>query len=80
MAFVTSLEQDDRDVKSVHPTTLVCKYAVRETDGRKILQLNSYGSNSRDMPDKLSQTLQFGEEAAAQLYRVRAAEFGFGKE
>ncbi|TCP41432.1 hypothetical protein [Rhodovulum marinum] len=77
MAFVISIEKDEREIRSAHPTELVCKYMVAERDGRRILQLNSYGSNDRDMPDKLSQTLQFGEEAAEQLYRILAAEFGF---
>ncbi|MBB4020902.1 MULTISPECIES: hypothetical protein [Actibacterium] len=78
MAFVRSIERDDKEVRSAHPTQLVCKYMVGERDGMKVLQLNSYGSDDRDMPGKLSQTLQFSEESARQLYQILHAEFGFG--
>ncbi len=77
MAFVRSIEKDDRSLRSAHPTELVCKYIVGERDGMKVLQLNSYGSGGREIPDKLSQTLQFGEESARQLFLVLKTEFGF---
>ena len=77
MAFVKALEKDDRQIRSAQPTELVCKYVVGERDGKKVLQLNSYGSSDRMSPGKQSQTLQFGEDAARQLYRLLKAEFGF---
>ena len=78
MALVVSLEkEEDRSVRSAHPTRIPCKYMVGEYDGRKILQLNTYGSDERQMPEKLSQTLQFDEHAALQLFRMLSSEFGF---
>ncbi len=76
MAIVTRIEKDDRSL-GAHPTRLVAKYIVAERDGKRVLQLNSYGSEDRQVPGKLSQTLQFTEESAYQLYRVLKAEFGF---
>jgi hypothetical protein len=77
MAMVTSLERDDRDFKSAHPTKLVAKYLVAKKSGMRVLQINTYGSNDRDVPGKLSQTLQFNEQSARELFDVLQREFGF---
>ena len=77
MAVVTSIEPDDRNFSGQHPTGLVCRYVVGHSNGQRILQLNSYGSETRDFPDKLSQTLQFDEKSARQLFDVLRTEFGF---
>ncbi|MCY1127544.1 hypothetical protein OU426_11815 [Frigidibacter sp. RF13] len=77
MALVVGFSKDDRDLKAAHPTTLVCKYLVGERDGKKILQLNTYGSTGREIPGKLSQTLQLDESAARQLFQVLQREFRF---
>jgi len=78
MALVVSLEKDEnRAIRSAHPTHIPCKYIVGEFDGKRVLQLNTYGSSSREIPDKLSQTLQFDEAAALQLFRMLKSEFGF---
>ncbi len=77
MAFVIQLEKDDREFRSLHPTKVICKYVINERDSRKILQLNTYGSDHREVPGKLSQTIQFDEEAARQLYMLLTREFGF---
>ncbi|GAA6147627.1 MAG: hypothetical protein VX791_13345 [Pseudomonadota bacterium] len=80
MAYVTSVEKDDkRFVKSLHPTQLICTVVVGDNNGKRILQLNSYGSAEREHPAKLSQTLQFDENSARQLYEALSKEFGFGE-
>ena len=76
MAIVTSLIKDEREFRSLHPTELVAKYIIAECDGKKVLQLNTYGSKNRDNPEKLSQTLQFDEHSAQELFNVLAQEFG----
>ena len=80
MAFVKRISKDERELKTVHPTQLECKYIVAERDGKTLLQLNSYGSEKRDIPEKLSQTLQFDGESARQLYNILEQEFGFGED
>ncbi|MEM9911977.1 MAG: hypothetical protein AAF922_14450 [Pseudomonadota bacterium] len=75
MAFVTKFEEDDREVRSMHPTKVICKYIVSENQGKKIIQLNTYGSLERDFPDKLSQTLQLDETTARQLKDILVREF-----
>ncbi len=75
MALVTTIVADDRDFKSAHPTQVAAKYIVGERDGKTILQINTYGSSERQMPDKLSQTIQFDEQSARELYQVLKQEF-----
>ncbi|MGI3169209.1 hypothetical protein ACRARG_08665 [Pseudooceanicola sp. C21-150M6] len=79
MAFVTAIERDDeREIRSVHPTNLKCQIVVGEVAGQKLLQLNTYGSSDRELPGKVSQTLQFGETTAKQLFEILRTEFGLG--
>jgi hypothetical protein len=77
MAFVKRLEMDEKSFRSLHPTQVICRYLVSEQDGVKTLQLNTYGSDERQTPEKLSQTLQFDEKSARQLYSLLRKEFGF---
>lgn len=77
MALVTSLERGDSPAGSPHRTNLVAKYRVSGSGDGRLFQLDTHGSPDRKIPGKLSQTLQFGPEAAHQLYLALKAEFGF---
>jgi len=77
MALITALEKDDRSFRSTHPTHVVGKYISQELDGKTIFQLNTYGSENREIPDKLSQTIQLTEETAFELWNILGKEFGF---
>lgn len=44
-----------------------CGYSIVGVDGRKILHLETYGSSKREIPGKVSQSLEFDQDAAAQL-------------
>ena len=77
MAFVKRIVADDREIRSLQPTQVECRYMVKEINGRMFLQLNSYGSDQRQIPDKLSQTLQFDEASARELWEVLGRNFGF---
>jgi hypothetical protein len=70
MALIVKFEKDTREIKSIHPTKVVCKYLVAETGDQKVIQLNTYGSNDREFPGKLSQTLQLDEKAAIELLQI----------
>lgn len=76
MALVTSLKPDHRNFRSLHPTEVEALYLVSERDGKKVLQINTYGSAGREIPGKLSQTLQFNETSARELFAVLKKEFG----
>ncbi len=75
MALIKSVLKDEKRFRSVHPTEVDCRYVVGECDGRKVLQLNTYGSMKREMTDKLSQTMQFDEASARMLWTVLGREF-----
>lgn len=70
MALVTSLEPNTKDRQSVHKPTR-CLYAVVEgTSGERYLQLDTVGSEGREIPDKVSQSIQFDRQAAGQLLQL----------
>jgi hypothetical protein len=70
MAWVTSVEANAGAGK-IQPTQLVAKAKVFHTEsGAAIVQIDTAGSMDREKPGKQSQTLQFGEQAAHQLYRI----------
>jgi hypothetical protein len=48
-----------------------------ERDGRKLLQINTSGRKSREMPGKISQSIQLDEKSAAQLFQMLKEHFGF---
>jgi hypothetical protein len=77
MAIITKFEREDRATVRTHPTKLVARFIVDVQDGQKILQVNTYGSDDRQIPDKLSQTFQLNEESAKQLWKILGTEFNF---
>lgn len=77
MAIVTRLERDTRSIRGAHPTKLTARYQVDEFDGKRLLQINTYGSDKRQIEDKQSQTLQFTEDSAKELFEILKSEFNF---
>jgi hypothetical protein len=59
----------------VHRTRVECGYATVEVAGQRYLQLETYGSDERQIPGKVSQTLQLDADVAAELLRVLARTF-----
>jgi hypothetical protein len=45
-------------------------YTSFERDGRVILQIDTYGRDSRQVPGKQSQTIQLDREGAEALYNI----------
>jgi hypothetical protein len=68
MAVVKRIERSDLHRRGMHPTTAECRaYIVDTLDGQKLLQLETYGSRTRKIPGKTSQTIQFQRDALLQL-------------
>ena len=76
MAFVEDIAPDNRAFRSLHKPA-DCRYTVGRSGGRRILQLNSYGSPEREVRGQASQILQFDEHSAKQLFDLLKAEYGF---
>ncbi len=77
MALITKFEQDSRNFKSIHPTTVTAKYIIDNSANKTTIQINTYGSDNREIPDKLSQTIQLDEAAAKQLFEILKKNFRF---
>lgn len=77
MAVIKSFKRGRRDVLKLHPTQVVATLHFQERDGRKILQIDTHGSDEREIPDKVSQTIQLDENAASDLFRIMKKDSGF---
>ena len=71
MAIVRKLTRITLDRDSKHSEVKDCTYSiVQGDDGRNSLQIDTYGSAYRKMPDKKSQSIRFSPEAIAQLQKI----------
>lgn len=70
MALVKILEKGIKERENIHSIT-ECKYfTFLDNSGKKILQLDTFGSNKRRFPGKASQSIQFSTEALIQLREI----------
>ena len=63
MALLRAFERKDRDRVSLHEE-IAASYTVFERDGRMLLQIDTYGRDTRQEPGKQSQTIQLAREGA----------------
>lgn len=70
MARITHFEQLETIHGSRRHTDVDCGHRVVDLPGGRLLQLDTYGSNERQMPGKTSQSIQLDEAAARDLVRV----------
>ncbi|TPI20042.1 methionyl-tRNA formyltransferase [Mesorhizobium sp. B4-1-1] len=52
-------------------------YYAYELDGRRLLQINTSGRKHREIPDKVSQSIQLDHDSARQLFSILKDHFGF---
>lgn len=77
MAWIKSVSRADAK-GGMHPTEVVAFVKVFDVEGMtRIVQIDTHGSDERELPGKLSQTIQFGEETARQLFDVLKEAYGF---
>lgn len=70
MARIRELKQSDAGSR-VHPTEVECGWQVlRDPSGGLLLQLSTYGSDTRESEPKVSQTLQIDRAVARQLVDI----------
>lgn len=69
MALIKEFQSVSSDVQRLHgPVT--CGYRAFTVNGQRILQLDTYGSSERKIPDKISQSIQLDADAARQLLKI----------
>lgn len=69
MAFVGEFQRVFSDRNGMHKPVL-CGWRTFNADGRTILQLDTYGSDERQIPNKVSQSLQLDRDGAAILLQL----------
>ena len=75
MAIVRLLRKQVLERVTPH-SEVDCTYTiVADETGTKYLQLDTYGSRTRKIKDKKSQSIRFSPEAIAQLKTILAQEF-----
>lgn len=60
----------DKTRISVHEAVRGTYSIFRDSSGRRYFQIDTYGSEDRKTPDKISQSLQFDEETAFFLIQL----------
>ena len=77
MAIVRHLEQHQLQVEARHTET-ECTYSlVKDKNGAKYLQIDTYGSAARKLEGKKSQSIRFAAEAVSELRRIIAQHFPY---
>jgi len=75
MALVQNIKEGYKDKEHIHGKTECSFYIVHDKAGRKYLQLDTYGSSNRQIPGKVSQSIQFSPEAIKQLKELILKKF-----
>lgn len=75
MARVIKFERGNRASLKFQPTEVVCHYSSDTIGGRKLIQLDTFGSKERENPGKQSQTLQLDALQAEALIKILRDEF-----
>jgi hypothetical protein len=70
MALIRSFEMKSLERGGLHPTRVDCEWSVFERDGKRLLQLDTYGSDQRKDKGTVSQTLQLDRARATELLRI----------
>jgi hypothetical protein len=69
MALIGEFREVGSEKNGVHkPVT--CGWRIFRIDGETILQLDTYGSNERQIPNKVSQSIQLDRESAERLLQI----------
>lgn len=75
MAFVSEFREVVSDTNGLHKP-VICGWRKFDVEDRTILQLDTYGTAQRQIPNKVSQSVQLDREGAAVLLRLIRDTFG----
>ena len=76
MAFIKHFSKSTMTRNSLHDE-IEAKYAIFEYDDRTLVQIDSFGRSTREIPGKKSQTIQLDRNSGAQLYKILKEAFHF---
>jgi hypothetical protein len=66
MAIIRKFDELDLKANARHTETRG-GWSIQGQDGERFIQINTVGSDNREMPDKVSQTLRLSKGAVEQL-------------
>ena len=69
-----TLSKKDRDRYSIHEK-IDSSYSIFSIDGEKFFQIDMYGKSDREIPGKVSQTIQFDKVIAKKIVEILKNEF-----
>jgi hypothetical protein len=75
MAIIRKLQPRPLEKDSRHTETDGTYSLLTDSEGSKVLQIDSYGSEHRRYPDKVSQSMRFSKEALEQLKSILREHF-----
>lgn len=70
MALVTRITEEVKETRAPHKQTDCTATIATGSDGKRYLQLDTYGSTDRQQPNKLNQSLQFSRSSAESLLNL----------
>lgn len=71
MAKIKKIEKQRNTIHS----KVACTYTIFVDNGTKYFQIDTYGNSNRDMPEKISQSIQIDREAALFISKQLINEF-----
>lgn len=74
MARIEQLSRISKERPSLHDP-VECSYSVLTIEGSRYLQIDTFGRHDRELPGKVSQSIQMGEDVAAELVSIIRANF-----
>lgn len=71
MALITkdNIKKVDKERNSIHDKVRAT-YTTFTSGGEKYFQIDTYGSSTREMKDKISQSIQIDKETAKELIKL----------
>ncbi|MEV5004161.1 hypothetical protein [Streptomyces sp. NPDC055692] len=69
MALIKEFQSVSSDAQRLHGP-VACGHRTFTVDGRRILQLDTYGSSERKILDKISQSIQLDADSARELLKI----------
>lgn len=76
MALISNFNAGARDRYTAHKP-IEATYFVLGDGEAKLLQIDTHGTSEREIPGKVSQSIQLDHHSALQLFSVLKREFGF---
>jgi hypothetical protein len=70
MALIKHLSEGVKERQQIHNETEATYFLIFDDANKKYLQIDTYGSDQRSIPGKVSQSIQFSPDAIKQLKKI----------